>query len=123
MTMRRHFLGDRGENEVDIQQSENELSGETEITNQLDEDKVDEEEQMNDDDDDEPPPLEDIDEPEVEKENEIIEQIINISAVDNPKEDDIGMICLFIEYSILFLSIRYSIYSTTTSEYCGSFIS
>ena len=44
LLVRRHYLGDRGENEVDIQESENELHGEMEITNQ-------------ENDEDEPPPL------------------------------------------------------------------
>jgi hypothetical protein len=90
---RRHYLGDRGENEVDIQQSENELHGEMEITNQENEDNVQEE--VNDE--DEPPPLEDIDEPEIENENEtiepenkIIEPVTDTVAIEKPKEDDIG---------------------------------
>ena len=77
--MRRHYLGDRGENEVDIQASENELNGETEINNpenentQEEEENVEDEEEEEDEeninDDDEPPPLEEIDESE--KENEM----------------------------------------------------
>jgi len=84
--MRRHYLGDRGENEGDIQHSENELTGEIEITNQETEDN--EQEQINDE--NEPPPLEDIDESETEKENEIIESVTNIIETEKPKEDDIG---------------------------------
>ncbi len=90
---RRHFLGDRSENEVDIEQSENELHGEMEITNQENEDDVQDE--VNDE--DEPPPLEDIDEPEIENENEtiepenkIIEPVTDTAAIEKPKEDDIG---------------------------------
>jgi hypothetical protein len=33
--MRRHYLGDRGETEGDIQQSENDITGETKIKNQM----------------------------------------------------------------------------------------
>jgi len=78
--MRRHYLGDRGETEGDIQQSENDITGETEIINQ--------EEQINDE--DEPPPLEDIDESEIEKENEIIPSVTDNIEIEKSNEDDIG---------------------------------
>lgn len=97
MLIRRHFLGDRGESEADIQQSENELHGEMETTNEGNENDVQEEEVNDDDDDDEPPPLEDIDEPEVENEiikpeteNKIIEPVTDTVTIEKPKEDDIG---------------------------------
>jgi hypothetical protein len=73
--MRRNYLGDRGENEVEIQQSENELTKEIEDNEQ---------EPINDE--DQPPPLEDIDDSEIEKENEIIDSI----AKEETKEDDTG---------------------------------
>ncbi|UJR27229.1 hypothetical protein I4U23_008525 [Adineta vaga] len=94
MYIRRHFLGDRGENELDIQQSENELRGETEEINQENEH------------DDEPPPLEDINESETEEEaeedeeeneNEIkteketTESIVEMIPSEKPKDDDIDM--------------------------------
>jgi len=73
-------LGDRGETEDDIQQSENNITGETEITNQEEQ----EQEQINDE--DEPPPLEDIDE----LENEIIEPVTDTVQIEKSKDDDIG---------------------------------
>jgi hypothetical protein len=79
LLMRRHYLGDRGENEGEIEQSENELTAET---------KDHEEEQTNDE--DVPPPLEDIDESESEEENEIIEPSTETVAMEKPKEDDTG---------------------------------
>ncbi len=75
LLMRRNYLGDRGENEVEIQQSENELTKEIEDNEQ---------EPINDE--DQPPPLEDIDDSEIEKENEIIDSI----AKEETKEDDTG---------------------------------
>jgi hypothetical protein len=75
-------LGDRGETEDDIQQSENNITGETEITNQ--EEQEQEQEQINDE--DEPPPLEDIDE----SENEIIEPVTDTVQIEKSKDDDIG---------------------------------
>ncbi|CAF3617801.1 unnamed protein product [Adineta steineri] len=61
MLIRRYYLGNRGENEVDIQQSENELRGEGETTNE-------ETEVVNNE--DEPPPLEDIEDSEADDEEE-----------------------------------------------------
>ena len=86
--MRRNYLGDRGENENDIQQSENELNGGTEIIDQENEDN--EQEEINDG--DEPPPLEDMDESESEQENEIIEPVKDNVEVEKAKEDDVGRI-------------------------------
>lgn len=77
--MRRHYLGDRGENENDIQQSENDLTGENNQEEKTDEENV--------------PPLEDIDESESEEEKEEDEIIVpetNIVEIEKTKEDDIG---------------------------------
>ena len=59
--MRRHYLGDRGENELAIQQSENELTGQSETP-----EEPSEQEQV----EDAPPPLEDIEQSEDEEEEE-----------------------------------------------------
>lgn len=91
MYIRRYFLGDRGENALDIEQSEKELRGETEVVNE--------------ENPEEPPPLEDISEPESEEEEnedekennndsqpekETIETSVNDVSAEKPKEDDIG---------------------------------
>ena len=95
---RRHYLGDRGESEGDIQQSENDLTSETQENNQEDEnseekDENNEQEEKNTE-DEPPPPLEDIDESEDEKENEIIESSMDIVTIEKPK-DDAGRFELF----------------------------
>ncbi|CAF4272420.1 unnamed protein product, partial [Adineta steineri] len=71
MLIRRYYLGNRGENEVDIRQSENELRGEGETTNE-------ETEVVNNE--DEPPPLEDIEDSEADDEGE--------SENENEDEDE-----------------------------------
>ena len=88
MYIRRHFLGDRGENELDIEQSEKELRGEMDVVNEENAE--------------EPPPLEDISEPESEDEHEDgnnndtqpekekDETSINDISTEKPKENDIG---------------------------------
>ena len=55
MSMRRQYLTDQGENDVNVQQSETELRGDEQVTPQSDEE-----------DDDQPPPLEDIEQAETE---------------------------------------------------------
>jgi hypothetical protein len=79
LLMRRNYLGDRGENEADIQQSENELT-----------DEIKDNEQETIDSEDQPPPLEDIDDSEDEKENETIEPIAKEETKEETKEDDTG---------------------------------
>ena len=61
LEMRRHYLGNRGENEGEIQQSENELTGQADPAEEpMEEEPVD----------DAPPPLEDIEQSEEEDEEE-----------------------------------------------------
>ncbi|CAF0745867.1 unnamed protein product [Rotaria sordida] len=103
--IRRNYLGDRGENQNDIEQTENELTGENEIDNEEngidneqneidnEENEIDnevnennEQEQINNE--DEPPPLEDIDESDIEKENETIEVVTDAAPIENSKQDD-----------------------------------
>lgn len=111
--MRRHYLGDRGENETQITQSESELTGENneEIGEENNEDI--EEESTNDE--DQPPPLEDIDD---EEENEIED-----SATESvpTKENDAGR---SISIGRLFnnLFIRYPIYPATITKRCDTFV-
>jgi hypothetical protein len=66
MEMRRHYLGNRGENEGEIQQSENELTGQADPA-----EEPTEEEPV----DDAPPPLEDIDTSDKEEEEEDQEKV------------------------------------------------
>ncbi|CAM4782177.1 unnamed protein product [Rotaria magnacalcarata] len=79
--MRRHYLGDRGENENEIQQSENELTSEKETDDQEQENNIDE-----------PPPLEDVDESDTEDEDETIESETKkengIVELENAKENE-----------------------------------
>ncbi|CAF2787292.1 unnamed protein product [Rotaria sp. Silwood2] len=100
LLMRRNYLGDRGENQNDIEQTENELTGEKETDNEEneltgeketdnEENENKEQEQINNE--DEPPPLEDIDESDVEKENEIIETVTDTVPIEEPKQDDIDI--------------------------------
>jgi hypothetical protein len=105
--MRRNYLGDRGENEVEIQQSENELTKEIEDNEQ---------EPINDE--DQPPPLEDIDDSEIEKENEIIDSI----AKEETKEDDTGRFSSLKKRLSYILFIRYSIYPTTITKCRYTFV-
>ncbi|CAF1005025.1 unnamed protein product [Adineta ricciae] len=89
MYIRRHFLGDRGESELDIEQSEKELRGEMDVVNEENAE--------------EPPPLEDISEPESEDENEDEnindtqpekekdETSVNDVSTEKPKENDIDI--------------------------------
>lgn len=97
--MRRNYLGDRGESQNDIEQTENELVGANDLDMGDEENK--EQEQTNND--DEPPPLEDIDdiemEQEKEQENEVIEPVVETVTTEKPKEDDVGRF-LFLEMSI-----------------------
>ncbi|CAF5171224.1 unnamed protein product, partial [Rotaria sp. Silwood1] len=84
LLMRRNYLGDRGENQNDIEQTENELTGDKETDNE--EDENNEQEPINDE--DEPPPLEDVDESDIEKENELIDTVTDTVSIEKPKEDD-----------------------------------
>ncbi|CAF3589057.1 unnamed protein product [Rotaria sp. Silwood1] len=84
LLMRRNYLGDRGENQNDIEQTENELTGDKEIDNE--ENENNEQESINDE--DEPPPLEDVDESDIEKENELIDTVTDTVSIEKPKEDD-----------------------------------
>ena len=87
MSMRRQYLTDQGENDVDVQQSETELRGDEQVTPQSDE------EEEKDDADDQPPPLEDIEPVEAELPAEISNVTLPIRAEesnDQAKGDDLG---------------------------------
>lgn len=112
--MRRNYLGDRGENETDIQESENDLTGETNQEENTSEDI--------------PPPLEDIDQSEDEEEENETEQEDKIVEIPSkPKEDDIGkssskeLFFLYHQISCI-LFIRHSVYPSTITKCCDAFV-
>ena len=107
--MRRNYLGDRGEDETQITQSENELTGE--------DNEETEQEPMNDE--DQPPPLEDIDD---EEESEIEDSATeSVPMPTITKENDAGR---SISIGRLFnnLFIRYPIYPATITKRCDTFV-
>lgn len=82
MSMRRQYLTDQGENDVNVQQSETELRGDEQVTPQSDEE-----------DDDQPPPLEDIEQAETELPVEVSNAISSLrleQSIDPAKGDDLG---------------------------------
>lgn len=111
LLMRRNYLGDRGENESQITESENDLMG--------DNNEETEQEPINDD-GDQPPPLEDIDDEE--EENEMEDSATE--SVPMPtiiKENDTGR-SISIERLFNNLFIRYPIYPATITKRCDTFV-
>jgi hypothetical protein len=89
MGMRRHYLGDRGENTNDIQKSEHEISGSTEHIDQsnetIDKDTIDT--------NDEPPLLEDIQSIDNERSLISLEKVTlsTDNTVDKQQQDEQGI--------------------------------
>ena len=107
-------MGDRGENENEIEQSENELTGETEETNQVTGDNAEEEEE-----EDQPPPLEDIDDGDNETEDSTTEPVA--METTTTKEDDTGR-AISIKRFFYGLFIRYPFYPTTITKRCHTLV-